>query len=888
MVPTVKTPPLHGINVVNPPPTVSDESLGYETPVSKLSTPNFEKIMNQKEMVQEELMREWNWKSGNLEGGPRPSSKEEDPQIILPPTKRSSSSVRPQGKNTGAFPFYSFIQTTSGSSMNHTTLNTPLQIDQGHITSCTPSLHDPHDHPEKKHPVDSSRNCHLKSQASHDSMETEKIQITAQQKAESVDLEHKPNQQMATSNASIQGGCLCGCGGDAVHCLRPNRPASPNTFWENFYAPNFVRILQDRLENVATKLEPSKRIWWRETFGGCAPDREPTDMEIWGRKGDDWGNVLRTSPLLSFDDNESSEISQNPRFGFSRKRPRWTSLPNSPTHSLNKTTDAPSQVNADEHNHAPKSFPLYESGEISARQSENHWSSFATHHSFTPNVAAVHDRGEISAKTFTNRWNPGGGSGRPHFRAPTVTPETKPLKSPTHYIPDRLPPLKIPDFSKNQPTHHKRKELTAEEDEQLLQSALKKLERARLKMHRYRISRGQDKNPIPENPLSISQGGHFEDGMSHTLIMQKESLAEEVPKLNQPLYQKIEAMKLRRSSCRAAVPYRHDDVAVAFSPSASHADDIKEIPLNIPVITKEHTTEALKQVNQPSLKSPTHYVPDRLPPLRLPDFSVKHSPRHKIKEITAKEHEELLQSALQKLEIARLERHRRLGIPLKLSRQLSTEDYSHKSDNVVDVLPKTEKLEKGPTSEGLHQSLYQRIAAMKARRNGRFSIAIHRSEATAADILPSTAPMDQVNEIPSNMQAMKDEFMTDEPHKLKRTLLEKVEAMRLRRNSRHGTALYRHDDMTSKISVPASAMEDELMTDEPQKLKRTLLEKIEAMKLRRNSRHGTALYQHDDMTSKISVSASQVNGIKEFPLDFQILRNERIEDEVHQREEPFE
>ncbi len=837
MVPTVTTPPLHGINVVNPPPTVSDESLGYEMPVSKLSTSNFEKIMNEKEMVQEELMRNWNCKSGNLEGGPSPSSKGEDPQIILPPAKRGSSSVRPQDRNTGAFPFYSFIQTKSGSSMNDNTLNTPLQIDQGHITSCTPSLYGSHNHPEKKHPMDSSRNCHPNSQAPHDLMETEdKIQITAQQEAESETLEDTPNQQIATSNACIQLGCLCGCGGDAVHCLRPNRPASPNTFWENFYAPNFVCILQNRLEDVGNNLEPSKRIWWRETFGGCAPDREPTDMEIWAQKGDDWGNVLRTSPPLSFDNNESSVISQNPRFGFSRKRPRWTSLPNSPTHSLDKTTDAPSQVNAYEHKYAPKSLPLYKSGEISARQSGNHCNTPATHRSLVPNVAAVHDRGEKSAKTFTNHWNHAGGSGRRLFRAPTVTPETKPLKSPTHYIPDRLPPLKIPDFSKNRPTHHKRKELTQEEDEQLLQSGLKKLERARLEMHRYRISRGQDKNPIPENPLPISQGGHFEDGMSHTLIMQKESLAEEIPKLNQPLYQKIEAMKLRRRSCRGAVPYRHDDVAVAFPPSASHADDIKEIPLNIPVITKEHTTEALQQVNQPSLKSPTHYVPDRLPPLRLPDFSIKYSPRHKINETTAKEHEELRQLALQKLEILRLERHRRLGIPLKFSTQLSTEDYSHKSDNFRDVLPKTEILEKGPTAEGLHQSLYQRIATMKARRNGRFSIAIHRSEATAADILPSTAPMDQVNEIPSNMQAMKDEFMTDEP----------------------------------------------------QKLERTLLEKIEAMKLRRNSRHGTAIYRHDDMTAKISVSASQVNGIKEFPLDFQILRNERIVDEVHQREEPFE
>ncbi|MCJ1450982.1 hypothetical protein MMC28_001316 [Mycoblastus sanguinarius] len=69
--------------------------------------------------------------------------------------------------------------------------------------------------------------------------------------------------------------CLCGCGADNQHCNRPNRPPSPNNFFEDFWAPNFVDILQTRLENVLRNGEPSKRELWRSLYGGLPDDEKP-------------------------------------------------------------------------------------------------------------------------------------------------------------------------------------------------------------------------------------------------------------------------------------------------------------------------------------------------------------------------------------------------------------------------------------------------------------------------------------------------------------------------------------------------------------------------------------------------------------------------------------
>lgn len=69
--------------------------------------------------------------------------------------------------------------------------------------------------------------------------------------------------------------CICGC--DAEHHLYnlPSRPPSPNTTYENIYAPNLAEILGSRLRTVLEESEPSRRVIWRQRCGGDAQDTVP-------------------------------------------------------------------------------------------------------------------------------------------------------------------------------------------------------------------------------------------------------------------------------------------------------------------------------------------------------------------------------------------------------------------------------------------------------------------------------------------------------------------------------------------------------------------------------------------------------------------------------------
>ena len=69
--------------------------------------------------------------------------------------------------------------------------------------------------------------------------------------------------------------CICGC--DEENHLRdlPSRPASPNTEFEDFWAPTFVKVLTSRLDMVIRTSEPSKRFRWRRDYGGEAQDTAP-------------------------------------------------------------------------------------------------------------------------------------------------------------------------------------------------------------------------------------------------------------------------------------------------------------------------------------------------------------------------------------------------------------------------------------------------------------------------------------------------------------------------------------------------------------------------------------------------------------------------------------
>ena len=156
------------------------------------------------------------------------------------------------------------------------------------------------------------------------------------------------------------------------------------------------------------------------------------------------------------------------------------------------------------------------------------------------------------------------------------------------------------------------------------------------------------------------------------------------------------------------------------------------------------------------MKSPTHYIPDKLPPIKIPDLSKEHSSFHKRKQLTAEEREELLRSALQKLEIIRLRRQRRIELPLEQRKLLPAENLSStsKGDSVKESQTSVEVMNKVTTTEQLqplNQSLYQKIEAMKLKRNRRHGVALFRQDRLATDLLPPMPQVHQIKELPRDI-----------------------------------------------------------------------------------------------------------------------------------------
>ena len=518
-------------------------------------TPNLEETIKEQQMVKEALMRDWRRNSDNPRGArerPRPSNVEDEFQVFLPPAKRAmhiSPSKRRNTVSTNSLP-NALAQPTPDPSMKLATQSLPIQHRQRYTTFCSPPLHRGHDHSEKSSPAELDQHRRHTSRASPDlTLIKKENRASPKCEAKAVDLDDILNSRTADSEASIPERCLCDCGGNALRCLRPNRPPSPNTFFETFWAPNFAYMLKTRLDIARNCLEPSKRIWWREEFGGCAPDRRPLVSEIWSGNGDDWGDLLRTSPPPLYD---LATIRRMTGFQPSRNRQRSASLPNRPIRSLDEFGGLPQECKRP-FNDALKSVPLYESG----RKCERSIKQFADH--------------------CTND-----GQRRPLFRELTVAQTAKPLKSPTQYIPDKLPPIKIPDLSKEHSSFHKRKQLTAEEREELLRSALQKLEIIRLRrQRRIELPLEQRKLLPAENLSSTSKGDSVKESQTSVEVMNKVTTTEQLQPLNQSLYQKIEAMKLKRNRRHGVALFRQDRLATDLLPPMPQVHQIKELPRDI-------------------------------------------------------------------------------------------------------------------------------------------------------------------------------------------------------------------------------------------------------------------------------------------------------------------
>ena len=653
-------------------------------------------------------------------------------------------------------------------------------------------------------------------------------------------------------------GCLCGCGSNDQRCLRPNRPPSPNTFYENWWAPEFTYMLQTRLEKVAMRLEPSKRIWWREEFGGCAPDREPLDSEIWNTKYEDRGNVLRTSPppcedqpQVSQQDQCSNDLlktrnSSPDEAPTVRRKPR---PPKSPTHYIPDKFPAlqfpdPATIKASQRK--PKVYTAEEEEQF--RQSAlrkqklqleqlrlygiplNHGERLPTESSVahsdrfekTPNSIPVQDEASKPEKHQQVRQSPTDDyltRSQQEWNGPAplpVRPKVRSPKSPTHYIPDKFPPLQFPDPTTRKALQRKPRDYTAEEDEQLLQSALRiqeanDLERKRL----FGIPLNQSGLLPTESSNSIVQSDRFEQVPTNTPFQDKVSKPEGHQQLKHlPTNDHLPRFRQERNGS-PPLPAR----------GISYPDNQRESVSRGPSVRPK--------VKSP--KSPTHYIPDRLPPLNIPDYSKEHPPRHALrmeKKPTAEDDDQLLRAG-----------------------------DSWPIERIVEVM-RLEKLRRQEHKQ-LKKSLYQKIEAMNLRRSHRRGITFHQFE-TVSRASPHSFP--HVDSVEEELSMAEVYPASEDLRQLKPSLLEKIEAMKLNRSHRQGTAIHR-----SEASVPMSSDSSSLHIEieeasseiviqrtssevSPQRLEPSLWNKVESMKQRLSRQQGTAIYKSEQPRTQDSAS----------------------------------
>ena len=511
-------------------------------PFPRMPLPNFEESMKEEQMVPQQLMQDWCRNSDSLEVAQKPSDPSkggEDSQVPLPSADRAVRTASPRSQERVASASFTYALNNEQSDSELAAQNRASELDQGRIVLCTSLVGSQKTHLKQMSPVESDNYHRASSQASRGlTWIEEQNRVPTKPIAGAVNLDDGLIEQTAGSGAFIAAGCLCGCGGDAMRCLRPNRPPSPVPYtpFEKRFASDTGYIIKLRLEAVVRNLEPSRRIWWREEFGGCAPDRKPLDSEIRSMRDTDLGSVLRTSlPLF----NDVTTIRNKAQHQPSRKRQRSMSLPTTTTHNQDGNANLLQDYACPLEN-APKSAPLHESSKKCKK----------------------------STTEFGNS-QPYNVRGRSLFREPIVAPKAKPLKSPTYYIPDKLPPIKyyaagklppikFSELLKEPPPRPKIQEPTEEEREKRLQSTLQKIEAAGRKMRPLLATNAKRISlPLENRPLA-SKCDSVHQAQLDAEVTKKARNTERFQQMNQRLNHSIEALKVRKNSRHGTALYRHD------------------------------------------------------------------------------------------------------------------------------------------------------------------------------------------------------------------------------------------------------------------------------------------------------------------------------------------
>ena len=511
----------------------------------RLPTPSLEDSTGGGQIIQEELVQDRHRSSDNSGAARQDSSLthgEDDSRFPLPSAKRAGHNLPDKSQKTAANT--SLLDASNQPDLDPSMkLATPKGLseqDQGYIASSAHPLLSLDYTSHSSSPLD-LHHCrhHIPELPRDTTCVKDENRVSVDCKTEEFSPRNKLGSQTAESAACIVDGCLCGCGGDAMHCLRPSRPPSmvDDTFFDKSVDSSLGMLIKLRLEGVVRDLEPSRRIWWRDEFGGCAPDRRPLDSEIRSMRDDNLGSVLRTSlPLF----NDATTIGNKAKHQPSRKRQRSMSLPTTATHRQDGNANLPPDYDCPL-NSSTKSAPLYESSK----------------------------KCRTSATEF-GKIRPHDVRGRPLFREPIVAPKAKPLKSPSYYLGVKRPPVKsyalgkTPPvnlselFLKEPPPRPKIVEPTPEENERLRQSGMQIMEAARRKRLRLMAMSAKRKALALENQSSASRCDTVHQAQQDAEVKKKAHNAERFQQTSHHSNQNIEAMKVRKNSRHGTALYRHD------------------------------------------------------------------------------------------------------------------------------------------------------------------------------------------------------------------------------------------------------------------------------------------------------------------------------------------
>ena len=261
---------------------------------------------------------------------------------------------------------------------------------------------------------------------------------------------------------------------------------------------------------------------------------------------------------------------------------------------------------------------------------------------------------------------------------------------------------------------------------------------------------------------------------------------------------------------------------------------------------------------------------------KLPDKPLKRSPSPEEAELTAEEIEEFEQETSRNLEALRLEledyREKvRLGVvfpllPSSITNPASTSQSGHIANSLSQFSEadpqRYERVE--PSAED--PAAIQNIAPRTMYRVNEKPLRGGKAEDVKQTSL-STYQDDLVGDLQSDIEKMNTERERNGHDDSILLLYQQIQAMRLRRNSRQGIALHRHEDAAAELSPSTGQSEHveeiqsmiqvkkkKLTAREVQESKRLFHLKLEALDLRRNGPRGTPLRQSEDRVTRTSRS----------------------------------